>query len=486
MNSCKRVIARLDVKGKKLIKGIRFEGLRVIGDACDYAKQYANNGIDEIFYSDAVASLYGRNSLIEVLRETSKEVFVPITVGGAIRTVDDGRKLLSAGADKLALNTAVVRDPNLINKLSERFGKQCVVVSIQACKSFNKSGWDVMIESGRERSSKDLFEWIKEVQERGAGEILITSVDKDGTGLGHDNNLLEKVIDLINVPLVFGGGIGDINHLRSMFINHKNLSGVSIGFSLHHKKLKISNIKQELKKQNLPIRTFFTSKHISFIKENVTVGIIDYGMGNLQSLKNAFEILGKKCELINNIDDLQYKSSSNLLILPGVGAFPEGMKQLYRLELIDKIKNYSKKGGCLIGICLGMQLFFEKGTEFEDTNGLGLMPGTVECIPNKSTTKNHLILPHVGWNKIMSTENDRYIWEDKITDINQYFVHSYAAKFSKKIESNTICITNYGGHEFASIVRDKNTIGLQFHPERSGMDGINLLRNIIESLYKYK
>ena len=271
-----------------------------------------------------------------------------------------------------------------------------------------------------------------------------------------------------------------------MFINHKNLSGVSIGYGLHHRKLKISNIKQELKKLNLPIRTFIPSKNISLIKENVTVGIIDYGMGNLQSLKNAFEILGKKCELINNIDDLQHKSSSNLLILPGVGAFPEGIKQLYRLELIDKLKNYSKKGGSLIGICLGMQLLFEKGTEFEDTYGLGLMPGTVDCIPNKSTTKNHLILPHVGWNKIISTENDRYIWEDKITDINQYFVHSYAAKFSKKIESNTICITNYGGHEFASIVRDKNTIGLQFHPERSGMDGINLLRNIIESLYKYK
>ena len=486
MNSCRRVIARLDVKGKKLIKGKRFEGLRVVGEACNFAKEYAESGIDEIFYSDAVASLYGRNSLTEVLRETSKEVFVPITVGGAIRTLDDARKLLSAGADKLALNTSIVRDPSLINKLSGKFGKQCVVVSIQACKSFNNEGWDVMIESGRERTNKNIFDWINEVQNRGAGEILITSVDKDGTGLGPDTELLEKIISIVEVPLVFGGGIGDISHIKSIFQNHENLSGVSIGFGLHYKKMQISNIKEALKNQNLPIRHLTSSKNISVISENIKVGIIDYGMGNLQSLKNAFELLEKQCEFVSDLEDSDNLCTSNIYILPGVGAFPEGMRQLHKLNLIDKLIKFSNKGGNLIGICLGMQLLFEIGKEFEETKGLGIIPGIIDRIPERSPEKEKIILPHVGWNKIVPLKNNDFNWVEKIKIYNQYFVHSYAAKFSKEIERNTICVSKYGGHTFSSVVRNKNTVGLQFHPERSGLDGINLLSNIMKSLIKYK
>ena len=139
MSSCKRIIARLDVKGQRLIKGIRFEGLRVIGDACESAKTYAKDGIDEIFYTDAVASLYERNGLVEILRETVKEVFVPITAGGAIRSVEDGRRLLAAGADKLAINTGAIREPLLIDKLAAKFGQQCVVLSIQACRIQNRT-----------------------------------------------------------------------------------------------------------------------------------------------------------------------------------------------------------------------------------------------------------------------------------------------------------------------------------------------------------
>ena len=152
MSICKRVIARLDIKGVKLIKGIRFEGVRVISNAYEAAKNYAKCGIDEIFYSDAVASLYERNGLDELLKQSCKEVFVPITAGGAIRSVQDGRKLLLSGADKLAINSAAVKNPELINDLANAFGSQCVTVSIQARRSYSSTGWDVMIESGRERS----------------------------------------------------------------------------------------------------------------------------------------------------------------------------------------------------------------------------------------------------------------------------------------------------------------------------------------------
>ena len=221
MSSCKRIIARLDVKGKKLIKGIRFEGLRVIGDACIAAENYAKKGIDEIFYTDAVASLYGRNGLDEILRETTKKVFVPITAGGAIRCVEDARKLLAAGADKLAINSAAIKDPSLISKLSKKFGKQCVVVSIQVVYKGN-SKWEVMIESGREKTSIDLLEWINECQNLGAGEIILTSVDRDGTETGPDFSLLDKIIDNVKVPLVFGGGFASQDDLIEVFCKYKS------------------------------------------------------------------------------------------------------------------------------------------------------------------------------------------------------------------------------------------------------------------------
>ena len=167
----KRIIARLDIKGNRLIKGVRFEGVRVIGNPSNIIEKYLEDGVDELFYSDAVASLYGRNGLDEILRETTKKVFVPITAGGAIRTVEDGRKLLAAGADKLAVNSAAIKNPNLINELSKKFGKQCVVISIQVVYKGNFK-WQVMIESGREKTSIDLIDWIKDSQDRGAGEIF--------------------------------------------------------------------------------------------------------------------------------------------------------------------------------------------------------------------------------------------------------------------------------------------------------------------------
>ena len=161
----KRIISRLDIKGSRLIKGIRFEGLRVLGNPCDSAHEYYTQGIDEIFYSDAVASLYSRNGLDQLLKETCKSVFVPVTAGGAIKSIEDVYLLLKAGADKVAINTYAVKNPDLISKLANRFGEQCIVLSIQARRSLKtNSGWEVMIEAGRERTGIDVQFWIEKVQ----------------------------------------------------------------------------------------------------------------------------------------------------------------------------------------------------------------------------------------------------------------------------------------------------------------------------------
>ena len=227
----KRLIARLDIKGNRLIKGVRFEGVKVIGDPSLIIEKYLKEGIDELFYSDAVASLYGRNSLENILREACEKCFIPITAGGGIRSIDDGKRLLAAGADKLAINSAAVKD-SLLYRLSKRFGEQCVVLSVQARKSKDQnSGWEVMIESGREKTSLDLKDWIKKALNFGIGEIFLTSVDQDGTQNGPDYQLIDLISSFVNIPLVVGGGFNS-NESISKVLENKKVSGVAIGIRI--------------------------------------------------------------------------------------------------------------------------------------------------------------------------------------------------------------------------------------------------------------
>ena len=474
MSLCKRVIARLDVKGTRLIKGINFEGLRVLGDACLIAKKYAEQGVDEIFYSDAVASLYGRNSLSEVLTTTTKNVFVPITAGGAIRTVEDGRNLLAAGADKLAINTAAVKNPELIKQLALKFGRQCVVVSIQARKSHIKDSWDVMIESGREKSGLDLLDWITKIQDLGAGEILITSVDKDGTNEGPDYELFQKTSSIIKVPLIFGGGVASTNHIKKIIDSNYNFSAITIGSALHHEKLFLKDVKNSYEQNNQQIRPLITLKDVPILRKKYKIAIIDYQMGNVQSLINAIEKIGGQPILTNSPQSLD----SDLWILPGVGTFPEGISQLENLDLVQAIQERHKKGLPLMGICLGMQLFFKKGFEDELSNGLSLFPGDVKKL-NLTNEDQYETWPHVGWNKIETVgevNKDLSNFDSKF----QYFVHGYAIEYNNFLEENILFKTRFGNNNFISGIMDKKTVGLQFHPERSGRVGLNLLANLVQ------
>lgn len=227
-----RLIPRLDIKGPNLVKGIHQEGLRVLGKPEAFARYYYENGADELFYMDAVASLYGRNSLLEIVSRTSREIFVPLTVGGGLRSVDDIRAVLQAGADKVALNTAALQRPELISEAARRFGSSTVVVAIDAVRLPNGS-YEALVDYGRERTGVNPLEWAVRACELGAGELVLTSIDRDGTGQGFDTELIRKVAGSVPVPVIAGGGAGRVEHVLSA-LTRGAADAVSMGSLLHY------------------------------------------------------------------------------------------------------------------------------------------------------------------------------------------------------------------------------------------------------------
>lgn len=240
-----RIVGRLDIKGKNLIKGIQLEGLRVLGSPNDFARRYYEDGIDEIFYIDSVASLYGRSHITEILEDAASDVFVPITAGGGAKTVDDVRTLLRSGADKVAINTEAVRNPALISQVASAFGEQCAVVSIQA-KRKASSGWEVLIEGGRERTGIDAVDWASRASHLGAGEILITSVDQDGTRKGFDIELIQQVKSAVLVPVIASGGFGSTDDLIPLLETSPDIDAISIGSSLHYQTVSVQEVRASL------------------------------------------------------------------------------------------------------------------------------------------------------------------------------------------------------------------------------------------------
>ena len=235
-----RIISRLDVKNENLIKGIHLEGLRRIGNPNRFAIKYYNQGIDEILISDVVASLYDRDSILKVINYIAQNVFVPICVGGGIRSVNDAKLLLRNGADKIFLNTAAIKNPILITKLSKIYGKSTVVVSIEAKRKFNK--WYAFTKNGREYTGLDVIKWAKKAEILGAGEILITSIDQEGTQKGFDTNLLKEIMKVVNIPVVVSGGMGKLEDLKNLV--KLKPSGIALASVLHYEKLNIKDIKK--------------------------------------------------------------------------------------------------------------------------------------------------------------------------------------------------------------------------------------------------
>lgn len=249
-----RLIARLDIKGPNLIKGVQLEGLRVMGSPAEHALRYYQQGIDELLYMDCVASLYGRNHLSAIVKSAAEDIFVPMTVGGGIRSVDDVVQILRAGADKVAINTAAVANPKLITDISRRFGSQCLVLSIEA-KKIGPDRWEAYTENGRQPSGLDVVKWVKQGVAMGAGEILITSIDREGTKKGFDVALLKAVTSEASIPVIASGGMGKVSDFAEV-VKDGGADAVAMADVLHYGRLQIHEIRSAACAAGLDVRRY--------------------------------------------------------------------------------------------------------------------------------------------------------------------------------------------------------------------------------------
>lgn len=251
MGSKIRVVARLDIKNNTVVKTIQLDGLRVVGDPEALARKYYTQGADEIIYLDIVASLYGRNMLSDLIKQAVREVFIPLTAGGGVRSLNDVDDLLNSGADKVAVNTAALKRPMLISEIANRYGSQCMVLSIEA-KKVSPNNWEAYVNSGRDRSGVSVIDWVKKAEDLGAGEILLTSIDREGTRRGFDQELVSAVIHATSIPVIVSGGYGNEGHLK--YIN-KEVSAIAFASVLHYNEKNINGLKNELRSIGFDTRT---------------------------------------------------------------------------------------------------------------------------------------------------------------------------------------------------------------------------------------
>lgn len=248
----KRIMPCLDVDRGRVVKGIQFVDLVDAGDPLEQAHLYNKEGADELVFLDITATYEGRGIMHEVVRLTAEQIFIPLTVGGGIQTVEDMRKMLHAGADKVAINSAAIRTPELITQCAEDFGTQCVVVAIDM-KQRPQGGWEIYTHGGRLATGIDGLEWAKEVEERGAGELLVTSMDRDGTQIGYDLDLLKQLDKLVQLPVIASGGAGTLEHLRdALLIGHAH--AVLAASMFHFKQVTIAQVKQFLHDAGITVR----------------------------------------------------------------------------------------------------------------------------------------------------------------------------------------------------------------------------------------
>lgn len=247
----KRIIPCLDVKDGRVVKGINFVGLRDAGDPVEVAKRYNSEGADEITFLDITASHENRDTIVDIVKDVAKEVFIPLTVGGGIRKLEDIYKLLNVGCDKVSINSSAVVNPNFIDESSKRFGSQCIVVAIDV-KKVEDGSYHVFVKGGREDTGIDALQWAKEVYNRGAGEILLTSMDTDGAKSGFELNITSKISSLVDIPVIASGGAGTMDHMKDAFLN--GASAALAASIFHFKEIDIMELKKYLRNNNIPVR----------------------------------------------------------------------------------------------------------------------------------------------------------------------------------------------------------------------------------------
>ncbi|MGF1496318.1 MAG: imidazole glycerol phosphate synthase subunit HisF [Elainellaceae cyanobacterium] len=251
----KRIVPCLDVKAGRVVKGVNFVNLKDAGDPVELAQVYNDAGADELVFLDITATHEDRDVIYDVVYRTAEQVFIPLTVGGGIQSLDTIKRLLRAGADKVSINSAAVRNPDFINQASDRFGDQCIVVAIDARRRTdpNRPGWDVYVRGGRENTGLDAIAWAKEVKQRGAGELLLTSMDADGTQAGYDLELTRAIADQVDIPVIASGGAGNCDHIREALTQGKAEAAL-LASLLHYGQLSIDEIKRHLSQYQIPVR----------------------------------------------------------------------------------------------------------------------------------------------------------------------------------------------------------------------------------------
>ncbi|MEH2175796.1 imidazole glycerol phosphate synthase subunit HisF [Nostoc sp.] len=254
----KRILPCLDVKAGRVVKGVNFVNLQDAGDPVELAKVYNEAGADELVFLDITATHEDRATIIDVVYRTAEQVFIPLTVGGGIQSLENVKALLRAGADKVSINSAAVREPDLINRASDRFGNQCIVVAIDARRRNNleNPGWDVYVRGGRENTGLDALLWAQEVEKRGAGELLVTSMDADGTQAGYDIEITRAIADAVEIPVIASGGAGNCEHIYTALTEGKAEAAL-LASLLHYGQLSVAEIKTYLRDRNVPVRTFW-------------------------------------------------------------------------------------------------------------------------------------------------------------------------------------------------------------------------------------
>jgi imidazole glycerol-phosphate synthase subunit HisF len=248
-----RLIARLDIKGANLIKGVHLEGLRVVGSPNEHARRYYREGADELLYMDSVASLYGRNHLPEILKSAAEDVFVPMTVGGGIRSVDDATQVLRAGADKVAVNTALISNPKLISEIALSFGSQCMVLGVEA-QRIGTNRWAVYTHNGRQPTGLDVVDWVKRAVDLGAGEVLLTSISHEGTRRGFEASLIEAVAEAVSVPIIASGGMGKPADVVDAV--NAGADAVAMADLLHYRRASIGDVRRAAQAAGLNVRRY--------------------------------------------------------------------------------------------------------------------------------------------------------------------------------------------------------------------------------------
>lgn len=249
----KRIIPCLDVKDGKVVKGINFVGLKEVGDPVELARAYYEQGADELVFLDITATVEERDTMVDMVNRVAKEIFIPFTVGGGLRCVEDIRTMLLAGADKVSLNSAAVKQPQLIKEGADMFGSQCIVLAVDGKKREDNTGWNVFVSGGRLDTGIDLITWVKEGVALGAGEILLTSMDSDGCKQGFDIEMCKAVCDVVNVPVIASGGCGSLQHFADVF--EQEASDAALAASMfHYGEVSIQEVKQYLKKKGIAVR----------------------------------------------------------------------------------------------------------------------------------------------------------------------------------------------------------------------------------------